>query len=113
MSGGMDSSVATALLRRANFNVRGVFMRLADLPHFKEAEKRAKKIAEILGIPFLSLDLRKEFKKRVIDYFLKEYKKGATPNPCVACNKEIKFGLLLKKALELDADFVATGHTLD
>lgn len=121
MSGGVDSSVAAALLKRArpaprqarygvNFNVTGVFMRLADLPRFKEAEKRAKKVAEILKIPFLSLDLRKEFKKRIIDCFLKEYQKGNTPNPCVVCNKEIKFGLLLEKALALGADFIATGH---
>lgn len=110
MSGGVDSSVAAVLLKRVNFNVIGVFMKLADSSRFKEAERRAKKIAKILNIPFLSLDLRKEFKKRVIDYFLKEYKKGNTPNPCVACNKKIKFGLLLEKALALEADFVATGH---
>jgi len=110
MSGGVDSSVAAALLKRAGFDVTGVFMRLSDLPKFKEGEKRAEKVAKILGIPFLSLDLRKEFKKRVVDLFLKEYKKGFTPNPCVVCNKEIKFGILLEKALELGADYVATGH---
>jgi len=110
MSGGLDSSVAAALLKRAGFAVIGVFMKLADLPRFREAEKRAKKVAKILGIPFLSLDLRKEFKKKIIDSFLDGYKKGLTPNPCVVCNKEIKFGLLLEKALALDADFIATGH---
>jgi len=110
MSGGVDSSVAAALLKRNGFELTGVFMKLADLPKFGESEKRAKKIAKILKIPFLVLDLRKEFKKRIVDYFLKEYKKGITPNPCVVCNKEIKFGLLLKKALALDADFIATGH---
>ena len=110
MSGGMDSSVTAALLKKAGFNVTGVFMRLADLPHLSKEEKRAKKIAKILGIPFLSLDLRKEFKKRIIERFLKEHKAGLTPNPCVVCNKEIKFGLLLEKALTLSADFVATGH---
>ena len=110
MSGGLDSSVAAALLKRAGFAVIGVFMKLADLPRFREAEKRAKKVAKILGIPFLSLDLRKEFKKKIIDSFLDGYKKGLTPNPCVVCNKEIKFGLLSEKALKLDADFVATGH---
>jgi len=76
MSGGLDSSVAAALLKRAGFNVRGVFMKLTDLGRFKEGEKRAKKIAKILDIPFLSLDLRKEFKKRIVDYFLEGYKKG-------------------------------------
>ena len=110
MSGGLDSSVAAAILKRAGFEVTGVFMKLANLLSFKEAGKRARKIAKILGIPFLVLDLRKEFKKRIIDYFLKEYKRGVTPNPCVICNKEIKFGLLLEKTLDLDADFVATGH---
>jgi len=125
MSGGVDSSVAAALLKQAGgdelrsssrfanarvFDVVGVFMKLADLPNFKKSEKRARKIAKILKIPFLVLDLRKKFKKMVIDYFLKEYKTGLTPNPCVICNKEIKFGLLLEKALKLDADFIATGH---
>jgi len=125
MSGGVDSSVAAALLKKAGFALRqaqgnpeqrrrvdvvGVFMKLADLPKFRESEKRAKKIAKILKIPFLVLDLRKEFKKRIIDYFLEECRRGVTPNPCVVCNKEIKFGLLLEKALAMDADFVATGH---
>lgn len=110
MSGGVDSSVTAALLKRAGFNVTGVFMKLYDSPRFKNSEKRAKKIAEILEIPFLSLDLQKEFKKKVIDCFLAEYKKARTPNPCVVCNKEIKFGLLLEKILSLGADFIATGH---
>ncbi len=110
MSGGVDSSVAAALLKRANFNVTGVFMKLYESSHFRESERRVRKIAKKLGIPFLVLDLRKEFKRKIINYFLKEYKRGRTPNPCVVCNKEIKFGLLLKKALGLDADFIATGH---
>jgi len=110
MSGGIDSSVAAALLKRAGFDVIGVFMRLADLPRFKKGEERVKKITKILRIPFLSLDLRIEFKKRIINFFLKEYKRGLTPNPCVVCNKEIKFGLLLEKALALGADCVMTGH---
>ncbi len=110
LSGGIDSAVAAALLKKRGLDVLGVFMKLADLPLFRKSEKRAKRIAKILGMPFLSLDLRKEFKKKIIANFLKEYKNGLTPNPCVVCNKEIKFGLFLKKALELDADFVATGH---
>jgi tRNA-specific 2-thiouridylase len=110
MSGGIDSSVAAALLKKEGFEVMGAFMRLADLPKFDEAQGRAKKIAKILKIPLFVFDLEKEFKKKIIDYFLKEYKAGNTPNPCVLCNKEIKFGLLLEKALSLDADFVATGH---
>jgi len=110
MSGGVDSSVTAALLKRAGFNVSGVFMKLYNSPRFKNSKKRAKKIAEILEIPFLSLDLQKEFKNKVIDCFLTEYKKGRTPNPCVVCNKEIKFGLLLEKILALGGDFIATGH---
>jgi tRNA-specific 2-thiouridylase len=110
ISGGIDSAVAAALLKKANFDVIGVFMKLADLPRFKEGEKRAKNVAKVLKIPFLVLDLRKEFKKKIIDYFLDGYKKGITPNPCVVCNKDIKFGLFLEKALKLGADFVATGH---
>lgn len=117
ISGGLDSSVAAALLKRAgpapeygvNFDLVGVFMRFfPDSPRF--SEKRAKKVAKILGIPFQVWDLKKEFKKKVINYFLAEYKAGGTPNPCVVCNKEIKFGWLLEKALALGADFVASGH---
>jgi tRNA-specific 2-thiouridylase len=122
MSGGLDSSVAAALLKRAGFNVIGVFMKFWSEPGENglvgasnrccspEAEVRARKVAKILNIPFYVFDFSKEFKERIVDYFLEGYKKGITPNPCVVCNKEIKFGLLLEKALKLDADFVATGH---
>jgi len=110
MSGGIDSSVAAALLKKEGFEVIGAFMRLANLPRFDEAKERAKKIAKILKIPFFVFNLEKEFKKKIIDYFLKEYKAGNTPNPCILCNKEIKFGLILEKALSLGVDFVATGH---
>ena len=122
MSGGLDSSVAAALLKRAGFDVIGVFMKFWSPPQKNgligapnrccspEAEIRARKVAKILKIPFYVFDFSKEFKKRIVDYFLKEHKKGNTPNPCVVCNKEIKFGLLLEKALSLGADFVATGH---
>lgn len=122
MSGGVDSSVAAALLKEAGFDVVGVFMKFWADPKkdglignwnrccSPEAEKRARKVASILKIPFYVLNFEKEFKKRIVDYFLREYKKSKTPNPCVLCNKEIKFGLLLEKALALDADFVATGH---
>lgn len=110
ISGGIDSSVAAAILKKEGFDVIGVFLNFANLPNFEEAEIRAKKVARTLGIPFYVFDLRKEFKKEVINYFLKSYKKGITPNPCVICNKKMKFGLFLKKALKLGADFVATGH---
>ncbi len=122
MSGGVDSSVAAALLKRAGFNVIGVFMKFWVVPEkdgivgarnrccSPEAEKRARKVAKILKIPFYVFNFEKQFKEKIVDYFLAEYKKGITPNPCVVCNKEIKFGLLLKKALTLDTDYVATGH---
>ena len=106
MSGGVDSSVATALLKKSGFDVVGVFMKL--WPSFDE--KRAQRAAKKLGIPFYVFNFGKEFKKKVIDYFLAEYRAGRTPNPCVVCNKEIKFGLLFKKALSLGADYIATGH---
>jgi len=122
MSGGVDSSVAAALLKRAGFNVIGVFMKFWSEPEKNglvgawnrccspEAENRARKVAKILKIPFYVFNFEKEFKKRIVDYFLDGYKKGLTPNPCVVCNKEIKFGLLLEKALALDVEYVATGH---
>lgn len=122
MSGGVDSSVAAALLKKAGFDVTGIFMKFwTDEESFasagfenrccsSEAEKRARKVAAKLKIPFYVLNFEKEFKKKIVDYFIKEQKSNNTPNPCVICNKEIKFGLLLEKALKLEADFVATGH---
>ena len=122
MSGGVDSSVAAALLKRAGFNIIGVFMKFwAEAQEdgligawnkccSPEAEKRARKVAEKLKIPFYVFNFEKEFKRKIVDQFLKGYKEGITPNPCVVCNKEIKFGLLLEKALKLNAEFVATGH---
>jgi tRNA-specific 2-thiouridylase len=122
MSGGLDSSVAAALLKKAGFETIGVFMKFWSEPVkdgligawnrccSPEAEKRARSVANILDIPFYVFNFEKEFKKRIVDYFLKEYQAGRTPNPCVVCNKEIKFGLCLEKALALDADYVATGH---
>jgi len=122
MSGGIDSSVAAALLKRAGFDLIGVFMKFwseskeNDLVKNRnkrcslEAETRARKIANMLKIPFYVFNFEKEFKDKVVNYFLRESAVGLTPNPCVVCNKEIKFGLLLKKALTLNANYVATGH---
>jgi tRNA-specific 2-thiouridylase len=121
MSGGVDSSVAAALLKKEGFDVVGVFMKFWtpfqggvkgkwNRCCSPESEARARKVAKILGIPFYVFNFEKEFKKRIVDCFLKENKEGLTPNPCVVCNKEIKFGLFLKRALKLGAGFIATGH---
>lgn len=118
MSGGVDSSVSAALLKKEGFDVVGIFMKFWTDPLTRrenrccssESENRARKVAGSLGIPFYVINFEKQFKKEVVDYFLKECKSGRTPNPCVVCNKEIKFGLLIKKALELGADYIATGH---
>jgi len=125
MSGGVDSSVAAALLKQAGFDVVGIMMKFWHAPRSfsevgkddstnrccsLESEKLARLVAKKIGIPFYVINVEKEFKKKVVDYFLTEYKKGNTPNPCVVCNKEIKFGFLIKKALSLGADYVATGH---
>lgn len=117
MSGGVDSSVAAALLERAGFNVVGIFMKFwkegksgDNRCCSVESEKLARAVAKKIGIPFYVVNVEKEFKKAVVDCFLKEYKNGNTPNPCVVCNKEIKFGFLINKALSLGADFIATGH---
>jgi len=118
MSGGIDSSVAGALLKKQGFDVVGVFMKFwtentngaENRCCSLQAENRARAVAKILDIPFCVFDFQKQFKKTIVDYFLKEHKAGRTPNPCVLCNKKIKFGLLLEKALELNADFIATGH---
>jgi tRNA-specific 2-thiouridylase len=117
MSGGVDSSVAAALLKQAGFDVVGIMMKFwKDGSDGKnrccsiESEKLARMVSKKIGIPFYVINAEKEFKKTVVDYFLKEYKKGNTPNPCVVCNKEIKFGFLINKALSLGSDFIATGH---
>lgn len=117
MSGGVDSSVAAALLKKQGYSVFGVFMKFwkegktsENRCCSTESERLARQVAEKIGIPFYILNAKKEFKKKVVDYFLNEYKRGSTPNPCVVCNKEIKFGLLIEKALKMGADYVATGH---
>ncbi|MBU0546607.1 MAG: tRNA 2-thiouridine(34) synthase MnmA [Patescibacteria group bacterium] len=109
MSGGVDSSVSAALLKEQDFDVVGAFMRLSKSKKHLSAEKKSRRMAKNLKIPFLIFDFSKDFKKKIIARFLKEYSKG-TPNPCVWCNQEIKFGLFLDKALKLKADYVATGH---
>lgn len=122
MSGGVDSSVAAALLKKQGFDVIGLFLKFWSAPRSfsevgaenkccsAEAAEAARKVAQKLDIPFYVLDFRKSFKKQVVDYFISEYKSGRTPNPCVKCNQFIKFGKLLEKAKDLGADFLATGH---
>ncbi len=114
LSGGVDSSVSAALLKKQGYEVVGVFIKAWSPEGFpctwKEDRRSAMKAAAVLDIPFKTLDLEKEYKKDVVDYMIEEYKKGRTPNPDVMCNKEIKFGHFLKWATDNGADFVATGH---
>lgn len=114
LSGGVDSAVSAALLRKRGYEVVGVFIKTWH-PEFlecnEEEERRdAMRVAAHLDIPFLTMDLEKIYKKEVGDYMISEYKAGRTPNPDVMCNKEVKFGAFLKKALAMGADYVATGH---
>jgi len=111
MSGGVDSSVAAYLLKERGFDVVGVHLRCwnKNSCNVKDAED-ARRVAELLNVPFYVLDLEKEYKEKVVDYMVSGYASGLTPNPDVMCNKEIKFGLFLKKALEMGADYIATGH---
>ena len=114
LSGGVDSAVSAALLKKAGHEVVGVFIRTwhPDFLECNEEEERrdAMRVAAHLHIPFLIFDLEKIYKKEVADYMISEYRAGRTPNPDVMCNKELKFGAFLKKALAMGADFVATGH---
>jgi tRNA-specific 2-thiouridylase len=110
LSGGVDSSVAAFLLKEATYEVTGVHMRLWSSPHYEYQANRAEDVCRILDISYCQLDLQEEFESCVVDYFCQEYQRGRTPNPCVACNQYIKFGLLLDKAGSLGADYLATGH---
>ena len=118
LSGGVDSSVAAYLLKEAGYDVIGLFMKnwhddsvtISNECPWLEDSNDAMLVAEKLGIPFQVVDLSVEYKDRIVDYMFKEYKAGRTPNPDVLCNREIKFDLFLKIALDLGADYVATGH---
>jgi len=114
MSGGVDSSVAAALLARScDFNVVGCHMicwRDGEYCTSERDAEDARRVAEKLGIPFYVFDFTYEYRQRVFDYMVREYAAGRTPNPDVLCNSEIKFGIFLEKALALDADYIATGH---
>jgi tRNA-specific 2-thiouridylase len=121
MSGGVDSSVAAALLVERGFSVVGVAMRLApDIPVARPGQRGtccshedfedARRVAEQLRFPFYVVDLRADFGRQVIEYFVTEYLRARTPNPCVMCNREIKFDRLWDRARAIQADFIATGH---
>jgi tRNA-specific 2-thiouridylase len=111
MSGGVDSSVAAALLKEDGHQVIGVTMRIIpEDDRTTAAEKDAASVARQLGIPHHIIDLRNIFARRIIDNFCREYQLGHTPNPCILCNKYIKFGALRDKIRELGADYLATGH---
>lgn len=114
VSGGVDSSVTAALLKDQGHDVIGVFIRTWQPDWitctWKEERRDAMRVCAHLGIPFVELDLEKEYKEGVADYMIAEYKKGRTPNPDVMCNREVKFGGFLKWALAHGADKVATGH---
>jgi len=118
LSGGVDSSVTAYLLKEQGYEVIGLFMRNwhddsvildAECPWIEDSND-ALIVAQTLGIPFQTIDLSEEYKERIVDYMFAEYQAGRTPNPDVLCNREIKFDVFLKTALELGADYVATGH---
>ena len=126
MSGGVDSSVAALLLKQKGYDLVGCFIKgwyppaiassgVAGGPtgfycSWKEDRRDAMRVCAKLAIPFITIDAEKEYKRDVVDYMLREYKAGRTPNPDIMCNKSIKFGVFLKKARKLGADYIATGH---
>ena len=116
MSGGVDSSVSALLLKEQGYNVVGVYMKnwSQDLPGMKcpwaDDLADAKRVAVKLGIPFEVWDFEKEYREKVVEYMLREFKAGNTPNPDIMCNQEIKFKLFYEKAMAAGADFIATGH---
>jgi len=120
MSGGVDSSLAAALLKKQGYDIVGITFRMWPKEECGtavgrtccslEAVTRARAVAEQLGFPYYAVDFSSDFKREVIDYFCAEYLRGSTPNPCIVCNQKIKFGKLLEKAFSLGAASVATGH---
>ncbi|WP_434035360.1 tRNA 2-thiouridine(34) synthase MnmA [Formosa sp. 4Alg 33] len=118
LSGGVDSSVAAYVLQQQGYEVIGLFMKnwhddsvtISDECPWLDDSNDAMLVAEKLGIPFQTVDLSEQYKERIVDYMFKEYENGRTPNPDVLCNREIKFDVFMKIALDLGADYVATGH---
>ncbi|MFV0571462.1 MAG: tRNA 2-thiouridine(34) synthase MnmA [Xanthomarina gelatinilytica] len=118
LSGGVDSSVAAYLLKEQGYEVIGLFMKnwhddsvtISNVCPWLDDSNDAMLVADKLGIPFQTVDLSEQYKARIVDYMFHEYEKGRTPNPDVLCNREIKFDVFMKIALDLGADYVATGH---
>lgn len=121
MSGGVDSSVAACLLKEQGYDVIGVTMQIWQEEDPEAVEENggccglsavddARRVAWSLGIPYYVMNFRKEFKESVMDYFVEEYLHGHTPNPCIACNRYVKWEALLERSMEIGADYIATGH---
>ena len=121
MSGGVDSSVAAFLLKEQGYEVIGVTMQIWQEEDDQTVEENggccglsavedARRVAGTLGIPYYVMNFRREFKEHVIDYFVQEYRNGRTPNPCIACNRFVKWEALLDRSLKIGADYIATGH---
>src|SRR3989338_4366964 len=120
MSGGVDSSVCALLLKRQGYEVVGMTIKTWTNDECRDEKSKgccslrdiddARSVARKLDIPYYVMDLSADFQEKVIDYFVDEYLKGRTPNPCIECNNHLKFGVLAEKAKELGARYVATGH---
>ena len=121
MSGGVDSSVAACLLKEQGYEVIGVTMQIWQEEQPEEVENSggccgltavddARRVAQVLDIPYYVMNFRQEFQKQVIDYFVEEYLNGRTPTPCIACNRYVKWEALLQRSLNIGADYIATGH---
>ena len=121
MSGGVDSSVAAYLLKEAGYDVIGVTMQIWQDEEPETVEENggccglsavddARRVAQNLDIPYYVMNFKKEFRENVMDYFISEYLSGRTPNPCIACNRYVKWESLLKRSLDIGADYIATGH---
>ena len=120
MSGGVDSAVAAFLLKEQGYDVIGVTMQIWNEDPFRveenggccglSATEDARRVADALSIPHYVMNFKKEFQDKVVNYFISEYLSGRTPNPCIACNRYVKWESLLKRSMEIGADYIATGH---